>query len=61
VSIHYPYAIHHLPAYAGFGYAVGDFPVAEKMAREVLSLPIYPEMPAENVELVVAAIKAHLS
>ena len=38
------------------GYKKGDFPVAEKASGEVLSLPIYPELTEDNIELVVREI-----
>ena len=42
--IHYPIPLHLQPAFAGARAAPGDFPVAEKAAGEILSLPLYPEM-----------------
>lgn len=55
-GIHYPIAIHNLPAYADLGYKNGDFPHAEKAAAEQLSLPMYPELTAEMQERVAAAV-----
>jgi dTDP-4-amino-4,6-dideoxygalactose transaminase len=43
-SVHYPIPVHLQPAYADLGYTAGDFPVAERAAQEVLSLPMYPEL-----------------
>jgi dTDP-4-amino-4,6-dideoxygalactose transaminase len=54
--IHYPVPVHRQPAYAALG-APGAFPVAERMAREVLSLPMYPELQTEEVTRVVKAIQ----
>ncbi|MCX7819357.1 MAG: DegT/DnrJ/EryC1/StrS family aminotransferase, partial [Kiritimatiellae bacterium] len=55
--IHYPIPIHLQPAYRGYGWRVGQFPIAEQLAREVLSLPIYPEMTEPQVEAVTAAVR----
>ena len=40
-QIHYPLPVHQQPAFGRLGYAPGDFPVAEQMSQEVLSLPLY--------------------
>jgi dTDP-4-amino-4,6-dideoxygalactose transaminase len=55
-AIHYPTPIHLQPAYAGLGYGAGDFPVAEAAAREIISLPMYPQMTLEQVDHVTAAL-----
>jgi dTDP-4-amino-4,6-dideoxygalactose transaminase len=55
-GIHYPIAIHNLPAYEDLGYKRGDFPHAERAAAEQLSLPMYPEMTADMQEQVAAAV-----
>ena len=57
-GVHYPIPIHLQPAYSDLGYARGDFPVAERIASEVLSLPIFPEMTTAQVEEVGAAVLA---
>ena len=45
-QIHYPTPLHLQKAYAHFGYHLGDFPVAERIASEILSLPMYPHLEA---------------
>ena len=55
-GIHYPIPVHRLPAHADLGYKAGEFPAAEAAANEVLSLPMYPELTAEQQEQVVQAI-----
>jgi dTDP-4-amino-4,6-dideoxygalactose transaminase len=56
-GLHYPIPIHLQPAYADLGYRIGDFPESEAAAREVLSLPIHPDLAPRQVEQVVAAIE----
>ena len=51
-QIHYPVPPHLSKAYAGAGWKRGDFPLAERMADEVLSLPIGPHVTAEQVDYV---------
>ena len=58
--IHYPVPIHLQPAYETLGYPQGAFPVTEKFAGEMLSLPMYAELPDEAVDYVVAAIKEYV-
>lgn len=57
---HYPLPVHVQPAYADLGYRRGDFPVAEALADEVLSLPLFPEMTAAQIETVAGALKGGL-
>jgi len=56
-GIHYPIPVHLQQAYAELGYQPGDFPVAEAVANEVLSLPMYPELPQEHLETIIAAVR----
>jgi dTDP-4-amino-4,6-dideoxygalactose transaminase len=56
-SVHYPFPVHLQPGYAELGYAKGDFPVSEVLAREELSLPLYPELTEEQIRTVVAAVR----
>ncbi len=55
-AIQYPHTIHLQPAYTNFGYREGTLPVAEKLAREILSLPLYPELSLDDVRAVVKAV-----
>jgi dTDP-4-amino-4,6-dideoxygalactose transaminase len=57
-GIHYPVPVHLSSAFAGLGYAEGAFPVAEQAAREVLSLPLFPEITPAQQERVVSALIA---
>lgn len=56
-GVHYPYPLHLLPAYQHLGYVKGAFPVAERMAQEIISLPIFPEITRAQQERVVAAVR----
>ncbi|MFS8148258.1 DegT/DnrJ/EryC1/StrS family aminotransferase [Rhizobium sp. BR 249] len=56
-GLHYPIPVHLQKAHVDLGHQVGDFPVSEAAAREVLSLPIYPEMPVQHVDQVAAALE----
>lgn len=55
-GIHYPTPVHLQPAYAALGDGPGSFPVAERFARETLSLPLFPELTAAQIEHVAAAL-----
>lgn len=56
-GIHYPIPVHLQPAYADLGYGPGAFPRAESVAKEVLSLPLYPELSPQAVAQVAEAVK----
>ncbi|MCS7283547.1 MAG: DegT/DnrJ/EryC1/StrS family aminotransferase, partial [Anaerolineae bacterium] len=55
--VHYPVPVHLQPAYADLGYREGSLPVSEALAREVLSLPMYPELTDEEVQRVAEAVR----
>jgi len=56
-GIHYPVPIHLTEAYKFCGYEIGSFPVSEKLANELVSLPMFPEMTPDQVDYVVKNIK----
>lgn len=56
-GIHYPLPLHLQPAFKFLGYKKGDFPVSEKLASEVISLPMYPEISLYQVEYICGVIK----
>lgn len=55
-KVYYPLPLHLEDIHEGLGYKKGDFPVAEKASREVLSLPIYPELSEDDIKLVAGEI-----
>ena len=56
-GIHYPIPIHLQKAYKNLGYSEGDFPVAERIATEILSLPMFPELSHKEIEYITKKIK----
>jgi dTDP-4-amino-4,6-dideoxygalactose transaminase len=59
-GLHYPIPIHLQPAYVYLGHRVGDFPVTEQVARDCLSLPMYPELREAEHQRVSQALKETL-
>ena len=57
-GIHYPTPLHLLKAYEGLGFRRGDFPVAERAAAEILSLPMFPELTPAQQQRVVSRLRA---
>ena len=60
-GIHYPTPIHLQPSFSSLDYARGDFPIAERIANEELSLPIFPEITDEQIDHVVKHLKKALN
>jgi dTDP-4-amino-4,6-dideoxygalactose transaminase len=60
-GIHYPIPVHLQNAYRDAKYPEGSFPVSETVAREVLSLPMFPELTRAQIEEVSAAMQSALA
>ena len=58
-KVNYPIPLHLQPAASELGYKKGDFPVTEKLADTILSLPIYPEMEDEDVYFVIEKVQEY--
>lgn len=60
-GLHYPLPLHLQKAYTRMGFKKGDFPVSERTAERLLSLPMYAELTPEQVEYVVACIRDYFN
>ncbi|MFC2061243.1 DegT/DnrJ/EryC1/StrS family aminotransferase [Elusimicrobiota bacterium] len=56
-AVHYPVPLHLQPSFSFMGYKKGDFPVAERVTKSCLSLPMYPELKASQIEYISDKIK----
>jgi dTDP-4-amino-4,6-dideoxygalactose transaminase len=56
-GVHYPIPIHLQPAYQDLGYGVGDFPITERYAQQLLSLPMYPELTRDSIDYVTSVLR----
>ena len=56
-GLHYPLPLHLQKAYDHLGYKEGDFPIAERAAKRLLSLPMYPELTRDQIKYVADSIK----
>lgn len=59
-AVYYPKCLHEQPVFAGLGYSWGDFPVAERASREVISLPMHPFLSESDQDQIVSAVKTAL-
>ena len=59
-GIHYPIPLHLSQAYSHLDYSVGDFPIAEKVSKQILSLPMYPELNEEQIAYISDCLKETL-
>ncbi|MBT5143417.1 MAG: hypothetical protein HOM31_12000, partial [Gemmatimonadetes bacterium] len=57
-AVQYPVPLHMTPAYADLGSASGDLPVCERACKEIISLPIYPDMGNDQADWVIDQVRA---
>lgn len=55
-TVYYPHPLHLMPVFSDLGYREGSLPVAERLSREVLSLPMFPELTDDEVDQVVESL-----
>jgi dTDP-4-amino-4,6-dideoxygalactose transaminase len=60
-GLHYPLPVHLQKCYVSWGYPTGSFPVTERTAGEILSLPMFPSLTADQQKRVASAIGAFLT
>jgi dTDP-4-amino-4,6-dideoxygalactose transaminase len=60
-GIHYPVPLHLQEAYRRLQYSAGSFPISERVASEILSLPMYPQLRADQIQRVVDEVASFLS
>lgn len=58
INVYYPRPIHEQPAYCNYPVAEGGTPVATRLAREVLSLPMHPYLDTASMQRIVEAVRA---
>jgi dTDP-4-amino-4,6-dideoxygalactose transaminase len=57
-EVYYPLSLHLQKCFANLGYEAGDFPISEKLAGEVLALPVNPEVSGEDIQYICQALAA---
>jgi len=57
-GIHYPVPLHLQPTFSHLNYKKGDFPIAEKLSKEIISIPIYPELSSEQQNKIIEKINS---
>jgi dTDP-3-amino-3,4,6-trideoxy-alpha-D-glucose transaminase len=57
-AVHYPFPVHRTEAYADLGHGPGSLPVAERLAEQICTLPLFPTMSDAEIERVVDAVRA---
>jgi dTDP-4-amino-4,6-dideoxygalactose transaminase len=60
-GIHYPIPLHLQKVYTSLNYKRGDFPIAESIAGEIISLPMFPQLTAQEQNRVAKEIRKHIS
>ena len=60
-GIHYPVPVHLQEAYSNLGYEAGSFPIAEQVAKEFVSLPMFPELTPAQIDMVAEAVMEALN
>jgi len=58
-AVQYPHPLHLTEAFAGLGYAEGDLPVCEQACKEILSLPMFPDLTDAQVDYVIEKVRQH--
>ena len=56
-GVYYPLSLHLQPCYRGLGYKPGDLPVSESVSENILSLPMFAEMTAKQINYVIASVR----
>jgi dTDP-4-amino-4,6-dideoxygalactose transaminase len=59
-GFHYKHPVHLQPAFSYLGYQNGDFPVTEKVMKEIISLPMFPELAEDQIKFIAESVKKFL-